>query len=115
MNLLLNQIIAPLIVMWILAFASAANLVAADWIPLFDGKSFDGWHQTGGKHEYEVVDGMIVGTSVAGEGNGFMATDETYQNFELKFNVKVDNRLNSGCQIRSVPVRPGAGGIGGSD
>jgi len=47
---------------------------------------------------------MIVGTSVAGEGNAFMTTDETYQNFELKFEVKVDHRLNSGCQIRSVPV-----------
>ena len=84
--------------------ASAANLVAAEWIALFDGKSLDGWHQAGGQHEYEVVDGMIVGTSVAGEGNAFMTTDETYQNFELKFEVKVDHRLNSGCQIRSVPV-----------
>jgi len=84
--------------------ASAAHLVADDWIPLFDGKSLDGWHQAGGKHKYEVVDGMIVGTSVAGEGNAFMTTDKTYQNFELKFEVKVDHRLNSGCQIRSVPV-----------
>ena len=75
-----------------------------EWTPLFDGKSFDGWHQVGGKHTYEVVDGMIVGTSVAGEGNAFMTTDKTYQHFELKFEVKVDHRLNSGCQIRSVPM-----------
>jgi len=75
-----------------------------EWTPLFDGKTFDGWHQAGGKHEYEVVDGMIVGTAVGGEGNAFMTTDETYQDFELKFEVKVDSRLNSGCQIRSVPV-----------
>jgi len=84
--------------------ASVAHLAAADWVPLFDGKSLDGWHQVGGEHAYEVVDGMIVGTSVAGEGNAFMTTDKTYQNFELKFEVKVDHRLNSGCQIRSVPV-----------
>lgn len=78
----------------------------ADWIDLFDGKSFDGWHQAGGKHEYEVVDGMIVGTSVAKEGNAFMTTDATYKNFELKFEVKSDHPFNSGCQIRSVPVGP---------
>ena len=23
---------------------------AAEWVKLFDGKSFDGWFQTGGKH-----------------------------------------------------------------
>ena len=84
--------------------ASAATLVADDWIELFDGKTFDGWHQAGGKHKYEVVDGMIVGTAVAGEGNAFMTTDVTYQDFELKFEVRLDKRLNSGCQVRSVPV-----------
>ena len=84
--------------------ASAATLVADDWIELFDGKAFDGWHQAGGKHKYEVVDGMIVGTAVAGEGNAFMTTDVTYQDFELKFEVRLDKRLNSGCQVRSVPV-----------
>ena len=84
--------------------ASAATLVADDWIELFDGKTFDGWHQAGGKHKYEVVDSMIVGTAVAGEGNAFMTTDETYQDFELKFEVRLDKRLNSGCQVRSVPV-----------
>merc|ERR1712023_563295 len=47
---------------------------------------------------------MIVGTAVAGEGNAFMTTDVTYQDFELKFEVRLDKRLNSGCQVRSVPV-----------
>ena len=83
---------------------TTANLGAAVWIPLFDGKSFAGWHQSGGKHKHEVVDGTIVGTSVQNEGNGFMTTDKKYRNFELKFEVKTDRGLNSGCQIRSVPV-----------
>jgi len=85
---------------------------AADWVKLFDGKSFDGWFQTGGKHTYEIVDQSIVGISVPKEGNGFMTTKQKYRNFELKFEVKLDLGLNSGCQIRSIPLREGAHLIG---
>ncbi|HAF58431.1 MAG TPA: hypothetical protein DCL00_02480, partial [Opitutae bacterium] len=85
---------------------------AAEWVKLFDGKSFDGWFQTGGKHTYEIVDQSIVGISVPKEGNGFMTTKQKYRNFELKFEVKLDLGLNSGCQIRSIPLREGAHLIG---
>ena len=85
---------------------------AAEWGKLFDGKSFDGWFQTGGKHTYEIVDQSIVGISVPKEGNGFMTTKEKYRNFELKFEVKLDLGLNSGCQIRSMPLREGAHLVG---
>jgi hypothetical protein len=73
---------------------------------------FDGWFQTGGKHTYEIVDQSIVGISVPKEGNGFMTTKQKYRNFELKFEVKLDLGLNSGCQIRSIPLREGAHLIG---
>ena len=46
----------------IFAFSIAA---ADDWKPLFDGKSFDGWKQLGGKAEYSIEKGEIVGRSVA--------------------------------------------------
>ena len=85
---------------------------AAEWIKLFDGKSFDGWFRTGGKHTYEIVDQSIVGIAVPKEGNGFMTTKQKYRNFELKFEVKLDLGLNSGCQIRSMPLREGAHLIG---
>ena len=39
------------------------------------------------------------------EGNGFMTTKQKYRNFELKFEVKLDLGLNSGCQIRSMPLQ----------
>ena len=85
---------------------------ATEWVKLFDGKSFDGWFQTGGKHTYEIVDQSIVGISVPKEGNMFMTTKQKYRNFELKFEVKLDLGLNSGCQIRSMPLREGAHLIG---
>ncbi|MBT3595470.1 MAG: DUF1080 domain-containing protein, partial [Verrucomicrobia bacterium] len=90
----------------------ATKADAAEWTKLFDGKSFDGWFQTGGKHTYEIVDGSIVGSAVPKEGNGFMTTQEKYRNFELKFQVKLDHGLNSGCQIRSMPLREKAHLVG---
>jgi len=34
------------------------------FVPLFDGKTLDGWVQRGGKAEYRVEDGQIVGRLV---------------------------------------------------
>ena len=55
-----------------------------------------------GKALYEVVDGMVVGTSVANTPNSFMTTEKTYSDFILEFEVMVDPELNSGVQIRSL-------------
>ena len=43
----------------------------------------------------------IVGKTKEGSPNSFLCTDKLYGNFDLKFEVKVDNGLNSGVQIRS--------------
>ncbi len=71
------------------------------WRPLFDGKSLDGWEQHGGKAVYKVDDGAIVGHSVPNTQNSFLCTKERFADFELVFEVKVDDALNSGVQIRS--------------
>ena len=44
----------------------------------------------------------IVGTSELGTPNTFLATKKTYGDFILELEVKVDNKLNSGIQIRSL-------------
>ncbi len=70
--------------------------------PLFNGKNLKGWVQKGGKAEYKVVDGVIVGTSILNSGgNSFLCTEKFYSDFMLEFEVKVENDLNSGVQIRS--------------
>jgi hypothetical protein len=80
----------------------AGPLLAADsWKPLFDGKSLDGWTQRGGKATYAVEDGTIVGTSVLKTPNSFLCTDREYSDFILEYEFLVDERLNSGVQIRS--------------
>lgn len=71
------------------------------WKSLFDGKTFKGWHQLNGKAKYEIVNGTIVGTTVAGEPNSFLTTDEDYGDFILELELKV-GEMNSGIQIRSL-------------
>ncbi|MBS1713845.1 MAG: DUF1080 domain-containing protein [Armatimonadetes bacterium] len=88
------------------ALTAALLLVpsAADWKPLFDGKSLTGWTRRGGKAAYSVDKGEIVGRTVVGEPNSFLCTDKFYGDFELEFDVKTVATLNSGVQIRSMSV-----------
>ena len=68
---------------------------------LFDGKSLDGWEQRNGAATYRIEGATIVGKTNEGSKNSFLCTKKEYGNFELEFDVKVDDRLNSGVQIRS--------------
>lgn len=77
-------------------FSSAQN-----WQPLFNGKNLSGWKQLNGKARYTVENGEIVGTTVFGEPNSFLATEKDYGDFVLEFEYKVDSTMNSGVQFRS--------------
>ena len=82
--------------------AVAAKAEEQGFKPLFDGKSLDGWEQKNGTATYRAEDGCIVGKTMEGSPNSFLATKKSYGDFELKFEVKVDDELNSGVQIRSA-------------
>jgi hypothetical protein len=69
---------------------------------LFDGKSLTGWVQRGGEALYSVEDGVIVGSTVPNTPNSFLCTDRDYCDFVLELDFKVDEKLNSGVQIRSL-------------
>lgn len=69
-------------------------------ITLFDGTTLNGWKNYGGGKFY-VANGAIVGEAATGLPNSFLATEKTYDNFELEVEFKVDSLLNSGIQIRS--------------
>lgn len=81
--------------------ASADDKNKADGVALFNGKNLDGWEQRNGTATYRVEDGCIVGKTAEGSPNSFLCTVKEYGDFELKFEVKVDDALNSGVQIRS--------------
>lgn len=71
------------------------------WVDLFNGKDLTGFNQLNGKAPYRVEDGMLIGTSVKGQPNSFMATEQDYGDFILEFDVLCDPTLNSGVQFRS--------------
>lgn len=75
--------------------------VAAEWTALFDGKTLNGWVQRGGKAEYRIENGEIVGVSVPKTPNSFLCTEKNYCDFILELEFKVDTNLNSGIQFRS--------------
>lgn len=79
----------------------AAGLAASEWQDLFDGRTLEGWRRLNGSATYEVVEGAIVGTTVPGSPNSFLATTREFGDFVLELEFKVDPRLNSGVQIRS--------------
>lgn len=72
-----------------------------DWQNLFNGKDLSGWKQLNGKARYDVKNGMIVGTTVSGEPNSFLATEKDYGDFVLELEFLVDSTMNSGIQFRS--------------
>ncbi len=81
-----------------------APLTAAegDWISLFDGKTLNGWKPSSlGTAKYTVVDGAIRGETTEGSPNSFLLSEEQFGDFELEFEVKVHDKLNSGVQVRS--------------
>ena len=79
-----------------------AEQKARGWKMLFNGKDIEGWAIKSGKATYKVVEGAIVGTTTKGSPNSFLTTKDKFRDFELTFEVKLDNReLNSGVQIRS--------------
>lgn len=73
-----------------------------NWTSIFNGKDFTGWKQLNGKAKYTIENGEIVGTTVFGEPNSFMATEKEYGDFILEFEFLVDSTMNSGVQFRSL-------------
>ncbi len=87
---------------FILHFSLFTSVLSAQsWTPLFNGKNLSGWTQRGGKADYKVVDGTIVGYSKVNTENSFLCTKQTYGDFILEFEFRVDDALNSGVQLRS--------------
>jgi hypothetical protein len=91
---------------WIIAMqlvgAAAYAADSDEWRPLFDGTSLAGWRLINGTAPYEVIDAAIVGTTRAGTPNSFLATERTYGDFILEFEVRQSvGPTNSGVQFRS--------------
>jgi hypothetical protein len=92
-----------LVIVGVAAMSSfGQNASAGEWATLFNGKDIEGWEQKGGEAAYKVEDGCLVGTTKPRTPNTFLCPPKSYRDFELTFDVKCDEALNSGVQIRSI-------------
>ncbi len=70
------------------------------WRDLFDGQTLNGWKVLGGEADFYVEDGMIVCNTKLDIDGGYLVTEDTFDDFLLELDVKIDTTLNSGVQIR---------------
>src|SRR6516162_8391205 len=77
-----------------LAFTGVAS--AADFVPLFNGKSLDGWTERqvrkGQEGRWSVEDGILK----AKPGSGWLGTEKTYGDYVLRVEWKIVENGNSG-------------------
>jgi len=69
------------------------------WIKLSGENSLSGWHlfkKPGTNSAWSSIDGVISVDAGKKEGRGDLVTDETFDDFELKFDWKVAKGSNSG-------------------
>ena len=95
------------LLLFIVAFFIAVSPFAqtsagGGWQDLFNGKDLKGWKRLGGKAEYSVENGIIVGRTVMNSRNTFLVTEKEYGDFILEADVWVeDEEGNAGIQTRS--------------
>lgn len=90
----------------LLFFGSSMPLAQAGneeegWRDLFNGKDLSGWEKRNGTADYEVRNGVIVGTTKTNTPNTFLCTEEIFSDFILELEMWGDAAINSGIQFRS--------------
>ena len=88
-----------------LIHGSAEESAASDdgFVPLFDGKSFDGW-EGDTERTFRIEDGAVVAGSLEKRvpRNEFLCTEKSYGDFELRLEAKLTGAgQNAGVQFRS--------------
>ena len=80
--------------------STEASLAQKEWIDLFDGASFKGWHQFNSSEMSEawiIEDGAMVLPDGTGSGKGNdIVSDREFTNFELSIEWKIVEGGNSG-------------------
>ncbi len=90
-----------LIFLLLICSSAFAQKKEKGWRNLFNSKDLKGWKQINGTAKYEAKDGMIIGTTTEGSPNSFLSTEETFQDFILELEFKMNDGTNSGIQFRS--------------
>jgi len=79
------------------AFAQAPN--ESGWISLFNGRDLSGW-KNNGREKWITENGTIYCESTANK-YGYLTTEKTYKDFDLRLKFKSEAEGNSGVFLRS--------------
>jgi len=86
--------------MLVLSFGASSFADDAEWIPLFDGKTMEGWEKVGKEGSvWEVKDGYLTGS---GPASMLVNTTGPYKNFRYRAEVKISDGGNSGLYFRTT-------------
>ena len=69
------------------------------WVPLFNGKDLGGW-KANGHEKWAVEKGTILGESTANK-YGYLTTEKTYRDFDLRLKFKSEAEGNAGVFLHS--------------
>lgn len=79
-----------------LAAAPAARAQDGGWTPLFNGRDTAGWTAIGNAN-WRVEEGALV----ADRGSGFLVSERSFDDFDLRAEVWIDAKTNSGIYVRA--------------
>lgn len=113
----------------IAAALCALTACSGRWVPLFDGKSLEGWTDTAGQdmpaNYWSVVDGVIVShpdlddlpddvkkTLATSAGSRDLMSTGSYKNFRLKFSFRLEEGSNGGIKYFINPGKLSSPSIG---
>lgn len=90
----------------LVAALSLSTLQAGEWQTWFADGKMDDFVVAGGSATYKIENGVLIGTTTEASPNTFLLS-KPFKDFELEFEVNVDNELNSGVQVRSRVKKDG--------
>lgn len=86
-----------------------ADVNAADWTDLFNGRNLAGWQVKGPQSGWTVQDGALTATD-GSLGNTWIETDTEYSDFELQLECKLVSGGDTGVFLRIPDVERPHGG-----
>ncbi len=90
--------LAPTVLLAALAAVVSAGPAEQGWIPMFDGKTLNGWKANENAESWSVKNGEIVGH---GDRSHLFYMKEECTNCEFKADVKINKGGNSGMYFRA--------------
>ena len=92
---------------FLLCFLVVTGLPAAEvktdlsgFVPIFDGKTLNGWHKLTEGGAWKVIDKAIIGDQYPEGHGGLLVTDKYYSDYEFYAEVKCTYPLDTGIFLR---------------